>query len=76
MLLNPVTESQVIDKTTDKKIYRAVMGARHAQEHSIVEGGDDDTEDDGPIEDCPTCHEAHQVASVINRYIEGNGHRP
>ncbi|KAF8225681.1 DDE-domain-containing protein, partial [Tricholoma matsutake] len=69
-LLNSVAKSWVIDETTDEEIYQAVINARQAQENGIINGGDDDANDDGPIEDCPTCCDALQAASVINRYIE------
>ncbi|KAI0245438.1 hypothetical protein BJV78DRAFT_1138610 [Lactifluus subvellereus] len=69
-LLNPAAESQVIDMTTDEEIYQAVIDARSAQEDTIINGGDDDTNDGGPIEDCPTRCEALQAASVLSRYVD------
>jgi len=70
-VLNPVDESRVIDETTDEEIYQAVIDARQAQENTIMNGGDDDAEDDGPIEDRPTRREALQATSVVNQYING-----
>ncbi|KAG2354157.1 hypothetical protein BDR07DRAFT_1494994 [Suillus spraguei] len=69
-LLNPPEESQMMDEVSNEDICRAVLVARNAQEEGPINGGDDDIEDDSPLEPCPTHHEVFQAASVINRYIE------
>ena len=64
-------ESQVMDETTDEEIHQAVMDAQQAQENAIINGGDNDVDDDALIENHPTNHEVLQAASVINRYLDG-----
>jgi hypothetical protein len=62
-LLNPIEESQAIDKTTDEEIYSAVQNAREAQELAEVNGGDDD------VDDILSRREVLKATSLINRYI-------
>ena len=69
-LVNPVEESQVMDETTDAEICQAVLDAKKAQEEAVVNGGDDDVDDDALLEPSPTHREVLQAASVINRYAE------
>ena len=70
-LLNPADESHVIDETTDEEICQAVLDARKAQEEGPINGGDNDVDDDAPVEPCPTRREVLQAAAVINKYIDG-----
>jgi len=65
-LLNPPEESWTMDATTDKEICQAVLVAHKAQE----EGGDDDAEEDTPVEPCPTYCELFQAVSTVNRFVE------
>ena len=69
-LLNPADESRVMDETTDKEICQAVLDARRAQEEGLINGGDDDVDDDASVELCPTHREVLQAASVINKYTD------
>jgi hypothetical protein len=71
-LLNPVDElPQVMEETTDEEICQAVLDAKKAQEAGLINGGDDDVDDDpSAIEPCPTHREVLQAASVINKYID------
>jgi hypothetical protein len=66
-LLNPVDESQVMDETTDeeisREIYQAVMDAQQVQENAIINGRDDDVDDDALIENHSTNREVLQAAS-------------
>lgn len=69
-LLNSADESHVIDETTDEEICQAVLDARKAQEEGPINGGDNDIDNDAPVEPCPTRREVLQAASVINKYID------
>ncbi|OJA16590.1 hypothetical protein AZE42_11250 [Rhizopogon vesiculosus] len=51
-LLNPHEESQMMDRARDEEICQAVLVARNAQEEGPINGGDDDVEDDSPLEPC------------------------
>jgi hypothetical protein len=69
-LLNPAEESVIIDNATDQEIYEAVMASHNAQEDILINGGDDDTDDDGLSEPYPTYSrgyfdfkEAHRLRS-------------
>ena len=70
-LLNPPEESLLIDDTTDEDICRAVLATR-AQEEGCTNSGprDNDIEDDGPVEPCPTYREVLQATFIISRYID------
>lgn len=69
-LLNPPEESWIMEETRDEEICQAVLAARNVQEEGPINGGDDDVEDDSPLEPYPTHREVFQAASIINRYIE------
>ncbi|KAF8232517.1 hypothetical protein L208DRAFT_1397341, partial [Tricholoma matsutake] len=69
-LLNSADKSHVIDETMDEEICQAVLDAQKAQEEGPINGGDNDIDDDAPVEPCPTCREVLQAASVINKYID------
>ena len=43
------------------------MAAHKAQEEGPINGGDNNVEDDAPLEPCLTYHEVFQVASIIGR---------
>jgi len=58
----------VIEETSDKEIYQAVLAAHKAQEEGPINGGDNNVEDDAPLEPCLTYHEVFQAASIIGRY--------
>ena len=71
--LNPPEESWMVEETTDEEIYRAVLAACKAQAReagTISDGGDDDIEDDAPVEPCPTYREIFRAVSTISRYVE------
>lgn len=55
-----------MDATTDEEICQTVLAAHKAQE----EEGDDDAEEDTPVEPCPTYHEFFQAASTMNRFVK------
>jgi hypothetical protein len=69
-LLNPHEESQMMDGARDEEICQAVLATRNAQEDGPINGGDNDVDDDSPLEPCPTRREVFRAASVINRYVE------
>ncbi|KAF8218789.1 hypothetical protein L208DRAFT_1419414, partial [Tricholoma matsutake] len=69
-LLNSADKSHVIDETMDEEICQAVLDAQKAQEEGPINGGDNDIDDDAPVEPCPTCRKVLQAASVINKYID------
>ena len=69
-LLNLVDESRIMDETTDDEICWAVLDARRAQEEALINGGDDDADDDASVEPCPTHREVLQAASVLNKYSD------
>jgi len=59
-----------MDGARDEEICQAVLAARNGQEGGPINGGDNDVEDDSPLEPCPTHHEVFQAVSVINSYVE------
>jgi hypothetical protein len=69
-LLNPADEEQNLDEVTDEEICKAVLDAQKAQEEALINGGDDDIDDDARVEPCPTCQEVLRAASVISRYAD------
>ena len=46
----------MMDDTTDEENCQAVLAARNAQEEGLINGGDDDVEDDAPLKPHPTHH--------------------
>ncbi|KAF5357639.1 hypothetical protein D9758_007503 [Tetrapyrgos nigripes] len=46
----------------------AVQEAQEARENSEINGGDDDADDDAPLEDRPSRREAMEAVSVLQRY--------
>jgi len=62
-LLNPADESQVMDETTDEEICQAVLDVRRAQEEGLINGGDDDVDDDASVEPCPMHREVQYTSS-------------
>ena len=69
-LLNPTEESVIIDNTTDQEIYEAVMASRNAQENALINGGDDDTDDNGLSEPYPTYKEVLAAVSIVKKHID------
>ncbi|KAG1904072.1 uncharacterized protein F5891DRAFT_946562, partial [Suillus fuscotomentosus] len=69
-LLNLPEELQIMEEPRDEEIGQAVLAVRNTQEEGPINGGDDDVEDDSPLEPYPTHHKVFQSASIINRYIE------
>ena len=70
-LLNPADElPQVMEEMTDKEICQAMLDARKAQEEGLINGGDDDVDDDSAIEPCPMHCKVLQAASLINKYSD------
>jgi hypothetical protein len=52
-LLNPASESNDLAETLDTDIYQAVINAIDACENMEINGGDDDLDNDIPIEPHP-----------------------
>jgi hypothetical protein len=71
-LLNPTDESTIIDDATDAEIYQAVMDLRNAQEQALINGGNDDADDDYSPEPIPTCCEVLVAVSFVKKYIDLN----
>ena len=69
-LLNPPEESQMVEATTDEEICRAVLATYKLQEGGLISSGDDNVEEDAPVEPCPTYREVLQAVSIINRYVD------
>jgi hypothetical protein len=70
-LLNPLDESTSMDKVTDEEIYKAVMDSKAERENAAANDiGDDDVDDNAPIELPPSRHEALQAKIVIEKYVE------
>ena len=58
-------------ETTDDEICQAMLDAQKVQEAGLINGGEDDVDDDpSAIEPCPTHHKVLQAAFVINKYID------
>jgi hypothetical protein len=53
-LLNLAAECTLIDNTTDKDIYKAVIKSREGEENTVINGRDDDVDDNAVIEPNPT----------------------
>ncbi|KAI6132307.1 hypothetical protein EDD16DRAFT_1468575 [Pisolithus croceorrhizus] len=62
-LLNPVTESHVMDVASDKEIYHVVMETQHG---NLLTNDDED----GPTDSPPTHCKALEAALVIVKYVE------
>ena len=70
-LLNPLDESINMDGATDEEIYKAVMDSKAQRENAAANNvGDNDIDDDAPIETPPSRHEALQAKITIEKYIE------
>ena len=69
-LLNPSDESFGIDETTDEEIWKAVLDSKVQRENADANNvGDNDVDDDAPIELPPSRHEALQAKITIEKYI-------
>ena len=67
-LLSPANESNTMDESTDREIYKAVMVAREAHENMEINGGDDIDEE--PVERMPSCKDVLKATSVIRRFVD------
>jgi hypothetical protein len=45
----------MIDNTTDRDIYKAVIKSRGREENIVINSGDDDVDNDAINEPSPTC---------------------
>ena len=68
-LLNPESERQVMEHTTDEEIFHAVMASRAAEEDIELVGGADDDDDDAEILPRPSRRAALEAAATLERYI-------
>jgi hypothetical protein len=69
-LLNSAEESVIIDNATDQEIYEAVMASHNAQEDILINGGDDDIDDDCLSEPYPTYKEVLAAISTLKKHID------
>ena len=63
----------MIEVSTDKEIYQAVMAAQKEQEGGNISGGDDDDLEDTPAELYPTYRKIFQAVSTLVRCVEHDG---
>ncbi|KAE9394389.1 hypothetical protein BT96DRAFT_752099, partial [Gymnopus androsaceus JB14] len=70
-LLNSEAEKSMLDASTDQDIFDAVMHARAAKENGVIAGGDDDKDDDAAITKHPSCREALQAVTIMQKYVNG-----
>lgn len=70
-LLNPVDEAHFLVATSDEDIFNAVMEARQVREGD--EGGQDNIDEDLPVDPIPTRAEAIRAALTISRYTMDKG---
>lgn len=68
-LLDPESEQQVTENSTDEDIYCAVMANCAAEQDIALAGGADDVDDDAEILPRPSRKEALQAAATLERYI-------
>ena len=69
-LLNPSDESINMNEATDEEIYRAVIDSKVQRENAAANNiGDNDVDDDAPIELPPSRHEALQAKTTIEKYV-------
>ena len=69
-LLNPLDESINMDGATEEEIYQAVIDFKIERENAATNNvGDNDVDDDAPIELPPSRHEALQAKIAIEKYI-------
>ena len=69
-LLNPANEVPFTNETTDEEIFQAVMEAQKAHEEGLINGGDDDIEDNASVEARPSHRDVLHAVSTIGNYIE------
>lgn len=55
----------------DEDICKALLDARRAQNSGAINNGDDDVDDDAPVEAHPRVGEVLQAASLIKTYLNG-----
>ncbi|KAH9033270.1 hypothetical protein EDB85DRAFT_1864609 [Lactarius pseudohatsudake] len=65
-LVNPPDEAYLVSKTMNEDIFDAVMEARWAQEGGQT--GQDDIDEDTPVDPIPTRAEALQMALGLSHY--------
>jgi hypothetical protein len=68
-LLNPIDESQAMNKITDEEICCTVLAMKNVQQVAEVNQGDDDLDENVPIAPQPSCCEVLQATSTIHQYI-------
>ena len=69
-LLNPLDESTNMDGATDEEIYKAVIHSRAQCENAAANDiGDNDVNDDTPIDLPPSRYEALQAKITIEKYV-------
>jgi len=64
-LLDPPEESWMMEQSTDKEIYQAVMATWKEWEGGDISGGDDDDQEEGTPEPYPTYCEIFQAVSTL-----------
>ncbi|KAJ7814868.1 hypothetical protein B0H13DRAFT_1521776, partial [Mycena leptocephala] len=69
-LVNPDSEKDIINDSTEQDIYNAVVASRDAQQMGEINGGDDDVEDNMGFQPRPTRREALSAAQTLRKYTE------
>ena len=70
-LLNPASESSILDQGSDKEIFDSVMQAIEARENIDILGGDDGLEGE-PARTRPTPRAILDAAAVIQQFLEND----
>ncbi|KAJ7916582.1 hypothetical protein B0H13DRAFT_1609189, partial [Mycena leptocephala] len=69
-LVNPDSEKDIIDDSTEQDIYNVVVASRDAQQMGEINGGDDDVEDNMDFQPRPTRREALSAAQTLRNYTK------
>jgi len=69
LLLNPKSEQNMLDGSTVLDIFNFVKHAREVHENSSINGEDNDIDDDSPVIESPSHHEALQATATLQRFI-------